>query len=110
MVIMRLTIKFRGRRRPSSVFRAVTTYRLMRLKGQGDTAMVIALFVGGMFLGFSLGVATMALLEASSPHFQGEEAEEREEYPACAYSPAPKFSPSLEARPRTAGLWLIPGP
>jgi hypothetical protein len=82
----------------------------MKFKRQGDTAMVLGIFVGGMFLGFSLGFATMALLDASSPRFKGVEAEEREEYPSCGYSPAPKFSPSLDARPQTAGLWLIPGP
>ena len=37
--------------------------------------MVIVIFVGAMFLGFSLGFATMALLAARGPRFQSEEAQ-----------------------------------
>ena len=36
--------------------------------------MVIGIFVGGIFLGFSLGFATMALVSARNNRLQGEEA------------------------------------
>ena len=38
--------------------------------------MVIGIFVGGIFLGFSLGFATMALVSARNNRLQGEEAQE----------------------------------
>ena len=38
--------------------------------------MVIGIFVGGIFLGFSLGFATMALVSARNYRLQGEEAQE----------------------------------
>ena len=38
--------------------------------------MVLGIFIGGIFLGFSLGFATMALLAARSFRFQSEEAQE----------------------------------
>ncbi len=38
--------------------------------------MVLAIFVGGIFLGFSLGFATMALVAARGLRLQGEEAQE----------------------------------
>ena len=38
--------------------------------------MVIGIFVGGIFLGFSLGFATMALVSARNDRLQGEEAQE----------------------------------
>jgi len=38
--------------------------------------MVIEIFVGGIFLGFSLGFATMALVSARNNRLQGEAAQE----------------------------------
>ena len=59
--------------------------------------MVLGIFVGGIFLGFSLGFATMALVAARGLRLQSEEAQEIGGYPTCAYSPIRKFSPSLQA-------------
>ena len=72
--------------------------------------MVLAIFVGGIFLGFSLGFATMALVAARGLRFQSEEAQAIGSYLACAYSPIRKFSPSLGARPQASGVLLTPGP
>jgi hypothetical protein len=47
----------------------------MKFKRKGDIAMALAIFVGGIFLGFSLGIATMALVVARGPRFQSEEAQ-----------------------------------
>ena len=55
--------------------------------------MVLGIFIGGIFLGFSLGFAIMALVAARGLRFQSEEAQAIEDYPACAYSPIRKFSP-----------------
>ena len=55
--------------------------------------MVLGIFIGGIFLGFVLGFATMALVAARGPRFQSEEAQEIGDYPACAYTPIRKFSP-----------------
>ena len=73
---MRLTTNAGGRRRPSLIFRATSTHRPMKFKRQGDTAMVLGIFIGGIFLGFSLGFATMALVAARGLRFQSEEAQE----------------------------------
>jgi hypothetical protein len=71
--------------------------------------MVIGIFVGGIFLGFSLGVATMALLAARGPRYDDQEAQ-----PIvgdlCAYSPVGNLSPSLEAGPQASGAWFTPEP
>jgi hypothetical protein len=72
--------------------------------------MVLAIFIGGIFLGFSLGFATMAVVAAWGSRFQGEEAQEIKGYPACAYSPIRKFSPLLRARPQATGVLLTPQP
>lgn len=72
--------------------------------------MVIIIFVGGMFLGFSLGFATMALLAARGPDFHSEEEQAMGVNISCAYSPARKFSPLLRARQQASGVLLAPGP
>jgi hypothetical protein len=80
----------------------------MKFKRQGDTAMVIAIFIGGMFLGFSLGFATMALLAARGSSFQSEKAQTLKDNLACAYSPIRKFRPVRLARTQAAGVLLTP--
>ena len=72
--------------------------------------MVLGIFVGGIFLGFSLGFATMAMVAARGRRFQSEEAQEMEDNLACAYSPIRKFSPALRARPQASGVLLTPWP
>ena len=75
MIIMRLTTNAEGRSRTRLIFRATSTHRPMKFKRKGDIAMALAIFVGGIFLGFSLGIATMALVVARGPRFQSEEAQ-----------------------------------
>lgn len=70
--------------------------------------MVLAILVGGIFLGFSLGFATMALVAARGLRLQSEEAQEIGGYLTCAYSSIRKFSPSLRARPQASGVLLTP--
>ena len=72
--------------------------------------MVLGIFIGGIFLGFSVGFATMALVAARSLRLKGEEAQEIGDYPACAYTPIRKFSPSRGARAQASGVLLTPGP
>ena len=72
--------------------------------------MVLGIFIGGIFLGFSLGFATMAVVAAKGTRFQSEAAPEIEGYRACAYSPIRKFSPALRARPQASGVLLTPQP
>jgi len=56
--------------------------------------MVLAIFIGGIFLGFSLGFAIMALVAARGSRFQSEEVQEVE-----VILPAPALSsPSLALR------------
>jgi hypothetical protein len=52
--------------------------------------MFLAIFVGGIFLGFSLGFATMAAVAAWGHRGQSEEAQELEDNPSRAYSPIGK--------------------
>ena len=72
--------------------------------------MVLAIFAGGIFLGFSLGFATMALVAARDLRLQSEEAPGMEIFPACASSQIRKFSPALRARPQVSGILLTPRP
>ena len=72
--------------------------------------MVLGIFIGGIFLGFSLGFATMAVVAARGPRLHSEEAQEIGGYLACAYSPIRKFSPALRARPQASGVLLTPQP
>ena len=73
--------------------------------------MVIGIFVGGIFLGFSLGFATMALVSARSNRFQGEEAPETTGHLVCAASPLRRLNRSFAARPQASGAscLLTPG-
>ena len=70
--------------------------------------MVLAIFAGGIFLGFSLGFATMAVVAARGSRFQSEEAQETDL--TCDYSHICKFSPSLRARPQASGVLAPPQP
>jgi hypothetical protein len=72
--------------------------------------MVLGIFIGGIFLGFSVGFATMALVAARGSRFQSQEGQAVESYPVCAYSPIRKFRPSLRVRPQAAGVLLTPWP
>jgi hypothetical protein len=72
--------------------------------------MVLGIFIGGMFLGLMLGFAIMALLAFSGDSFQGAEAQEIRDYPACAYPPIRKVSPLRRARPQNCGVLLTPWP
>ena len=65
--------------------------------------MVIGIFVGGIFLGFSLGFATMALVSARNYRLQCEEEQETSSQLISAPSPIRKFSPLLPARPQASG-------
>jgi hypothetical protein len=60
--------------------------------------MVIVIFVGGIFLGFALGFATMALLAARSDRLQCEKAEE-----TSGYSAIRRVERSFPARPQASG-------
>jgi hypothetical protein len=73
--------------------------------------MVIGIFVGGIFLGFSLGFATMALVSARNNRLQGEEAQETTGQLICAASPIGRVSRSLPAMPQASGEYclLVPG-
>jgi len=74
--------------------------------------MVIEIFVGGIFLGFSLGFATMALVSARNDRLQGEEAQEMAGHLICEDSPIRGVNRSLPARlqPSGASCLLTPGP
>ena len=65
--------------------------------------MVIGIFVGGIFLGFSLGFATMALVSARNYRLQCEEAQETSSQLASGPSRIHRFSPLLPARPQVSG-------
>jgi hypothetical protein len=73
--------------------------------------MVIGIFVGGIFLGFSLGFATMALVSARNSRLQGEEAQEMTGQLISADSPIRGVNRLLPARPQASGesCLLIPG-
>ena len=73
--------------------------------------MVIGIFVGGIFLGFSLGFATMALVSARNNRLQGEEAQETTDQLICAASPIRGVNRSLPARLQASGesCLLTPG-
>jgi hypothetical protein len=73
--------------------------------------MVIGIFVGGIFLGFSLGFATMALMSARHNRLQGEEAPETTGQLVRVASPLPGVNHWLPARPQVSGesCLLTPG-
>ena len=63
--------------------------------------MVIVIFVG-IFLGFSLGFATMALVSARNYRLQCEEAQETSSQLTIGPSPSRRFTPSVPARPQAS--------
>ena len=65
--------------------------------------MIIGIFFVGIFLGFSLGFATMALVSARNNRLQGEEAQETTSHFICAASPIHRVSRSLPARLQASG-------
>ncbi len=73
--------------------------------------MVIGIFIGGIFLGFSLGFATMALVSARNNRLQGEGAQETTDQLIWAASPIRGVNRSLPARAQASGdsCLLIPG-
>lgn len=77
--------------------------------------MVIGILVGGMFLGFSLGFATMALVSARNNRLQGEEALETTGDLIGAACPVRRVKRSFPARPQASGASCLltpvtPGP
>jgi hypothetical protein len=74
--------------------------------------MVMGIFIGGIFLGFSLGFATMALVSARNNRLQGEEAQETTDQLIGAASPSRGVNRSLPARLQASGesCLLTPGP
>ena len=65
--------------------------------------MVLGIFVGGIFLGFSLGFAAMALVSARNNRLQGEAAPETTGHLSRAASPIRRVNRLLPARPQTSG-------
>jgi hypothetical protein len=65
--------------------------------------MVLSIFIAGMFLGFSVGFATMALVAARGLRLKAEAAQAIRDYPACAYPRMRRFSPSLGAGSQVSG-------
>ena len=59
--------------------------------------MVLAIFVGGIILGFSLGFATMAVMASRGLRGQSEEAPEMADYLSTARSFRHKVSPALQS-------------
>ena len=72
--------------------------------------MVIVIFVG-IFLGFSLGFATMALVSARNNRLQGEAVQETTGHLIRAASPVRRVTRSLPAMPQASGesCLLTPG-
>jgi hypothetical protein len=62
--------------------------------------MVIAIFVGGIFLGTILGFVIIGLLAACGERCLCEEVQIIGSGFACAYPPTRRFSPSLQTRPQ----------
>ena len=106
MINMRLSKDVGGRIGTRLSFLDNSTQRPMKFKRQGGVAMVLGIFIGGIFLGFSVGFATMALVAARNLRLRGEEAQEIGDYPACAYPRIRKFSPSLRARTQASRAWF----
>lgn len=73
--------------------------------------MIIGIFVGGIFLGFSLGFATMALVSARNNRLQDEEAQETTGHLIRAASPILGVNRSLPVRLQASGesCLLTPG-
>jgi hypothetical protein len=73
--------------------------------------MVIGIFVGGIFLGFSLGFATMALVSARNNRLQGEAVQETTDQLIGAASSIRRVNRSLPVMPQVSGesCLLTPG-
>ena len=65
--------------------------------------MIIGIFFVGIFLGFSLGFATMALVSARNNRLQGEEAQETTGHLICEDSPIRGVNRSLPAMLQPSG-------
>ena len=65
--------------------------------------MVIGIFIGGIFLGFSLGFATMALVSARNNRLQGEAAPETAGHLICEDSRIRRVNRPLPAMPQASG-------
>jgi len=72
--------------------------------------MVIGIFIGGIFLGFSLGFATMALVSARHNRLQGEEAPETTGHLIRPASPIPRVDRLLPARLQVCGESCVLNP
>ena len=72
--------------------------------------MVIGIFVGGIFLGFSLGFATMALVSARNNRLQGEEAQETTVILFAQILPSGGVNRSLPAMPQASGEYCLRTP
>ena len=73
--------------------------------------MVIGILVSGIFLGFSLGFATMALVSARNNRLQGEGAQETTGHFICAAPIIRRVNRLLPAMPQASGesCLLTPG-
>ena len=65
--------------------------------------MVIGIFIGGIFLGFSLGFATMVLVSAWNNRLLVEEAQETTDQLIGAASPIRGINRSLQVMPQVSG-------
>jgi hypothetical protein len=95
---------------PTGIFQAASPHRPMKFNPEGGIVMALVIFVGGMFLGFSLGFAAMAMLAARDHQSQREEVQVMGGNLACAYSPIHKFRLVRRAIPRVFGVLLTPRP
>ena len=66
--------------------------------------------VAGIFLGFSLGFATMALMSARNYRLQCEEAQETSRELASGLSPIRRFTTPHPARPQATGASCVLAP
>ena len=64
---------------------------------------MVIIVVAGIFLGFSLGFATMALVSARNYRLQCEEAQETSRQLTRGPSLIRRFTPVLPARPQVSG-------
>ena len=72
--------------------------------------MVIGIFVGGIFLGFSLGFATMALVSARNYRLQCEEAQATGGPLTSELYSIRRFNRAVPARPQAAGASCLLNP
>ena len=73
--------------------------------------MVLGIFIGGIFLGFSVGFATMALVAARGLRLQSRRgASDRRIILPAPTLPSASLALRWRARPQASGVWLPPGP